>query len=178
MSRETFLRASSVPTKKKYGRVGATSTGRKPAAAARGTAVTRSGSKWKRSMAARRTASLGVITIPANPRRNSRGVRRRTRADSGREYIQGERSCSVITLGRRGRYGTEKSVPWKRSTPRRDISRSSPHSHHLRPARVRGLSPQCKLSGNEMGRGNIWSERSQYWSSGNSAARAVANSKV
>ena len=52
-------------------------------------------------MASRRTASVGTITMVAIPSRRSSGVRVRTRREHGNP-LQGERWCSVITLGRAG----------------------------------------------------------------------------
>ena len=53
--------------------------GLKVSAAASGTATTRSGDSANRSIAARRTVSVGVITMVAKPIRSSRGVLLRTR---------------------------------------------------------------------------------------------------
>ena len=127
---------------------GAGSTGTKFRPAACGTATTRLASRRKRWIACSRTASDGVITIVARPSRSSIGVRLRTRSASvcQPESIQGDRSCSVMTLGRSGKYGTAKSVPWKRSTPVREISPCNPHSHQRRSSKLRGPRPIFKLA--------------------------------
>ena len=81
--------------------------------AASGTATTRSAGRSNQSIASRRTASLGVITMVARPNRNSMGVRLRMRSAWAcqRLSFQGDTSWMVMMVGRIGKYGTAKSVP-------------------------------------------------------------------
>ena len=71
-------------------------------AAARGTATTRSGFKRKRSMAARRTASLGVITMLASP---SAQQQRRAAANSRSTPDCQSRSSTAKDRARSSRWG-------------------------------------------------------------------------
>ena len=125
-----FLRFSRAPTNSKYGRGGADAPKETVPLSDPDRPCVSKGAKL-----ATRTRDRGTLNVPANSSRiasvwvkirvasrSTYGARVRTRSEPGGRSapaFQGDRSWKLITEGMSGRYGTEKSVPWKTSTPSR-----------------------------------------------------------